>query len=476
MKTLPGIALLAILWALPLAAQEVPRTDQPSHSAEDTLKPLTLPEIVPQNGGAEINTPEVRIPSISIPRVTVPEINIPEVNVPEINIPEVRVPSIRIPNVRIPEINIPEVNVPEITIPEVRIPRESLEGMDESDRREMRKQLEEMRRNVQERREELRKLKKMVKENASEELQESLREAQEELEEARADLAEAQQEMMMYSFGGNQTFVISGDGEAFSAALAPQAQGHGGVLVWTDSTSGMALAPGASATMPKARRELMIRRFRSGDSSMTAMPRYREFSSTAPIPPIPPIPPAPPALFDNPGMMSFGSNNVVIVEGDSVLVNQSGKKGTVIRLHNKSINGRGKKVTKIIIIDDDGDETQTITTDGDVQSAIGGGENQAPLAKSSNESGTTEGYSLSENAPNPFDQSTQISFTLGRAGHALLTVFDATGKVVRTLVDSDLPAGSHSVTFESGDLPNGLYLYRLASGSYSETRTMTLQK
>jgi hypothetical protein len=444
MKTLPGICALALFWALPLAAQEAPRTDQPSRSAEDTLKPLTLPEIViPQSETQEFTIPEVRVPSVRIPTV------------PEINIPEVRVPSI----------NIPRITVPEIHIPEMTIPQGEIEGLDEGDRRELRQQLDEMRRNVQERREELRKLKKMLKKGDSEELHDALRDAQKELEEARADLAEAQKEMMMYGFGQNGTFVISGDGGTYAAALAPQAQGHGDMLIWTDSTSAMALAPGANAAMPKARRELMVRRFRSGDSSMGVMPAFPEFSTIAPTPSTQPFP--------------FGSNNLVVVEGDSVIVHQNGQNGTIIQMRNKNANGtKGtkKKVTKIIIYDDDGDEAQTILTDEDVLGTSSDGQHQALLEKSSNGSGTTEGYSLSENAPNPFDHSTKISFTLGQSGHALLTVFDATGKVVRTLVDSDLPAGSHSVTFDSGDLPNGLYLYRIASGAYSETRTMTLQK
>lgn len=84
------------------------------------------------------------------------------------------------------------------------------------------------------------------------------------------------------------------------------------------------------------------------------------------------------------------------------------------------------------------------------------------------------GYSLTSAAPNPVSTTTSISFTLPRAGHALLAVYDNAGRVVATLADESLDAGTHTRTFDAAGLPAGLYLYRLSSGSFAETKTMTV--
>jgi len=84
------------------------------------------------------------------------------------------------------------------------------------------------------------------------------------------------------------------------------------------------------------------------------------------------------------------------------------------------------------------------------------------------------GYSLSSAAPNPVSTSASISFTLPRAGRTELAVFDNAGRVVATLADDNLDAGTHTRTFDASGLPAGLYLYRLSSGGYAETKTMTV--
>jgi hypothetical protein len=53
-------------------------------------------------------------------------------------------------------------------------------------------------------------------------------------------------------------------------------------------------------------------------------------------------------------------------------------------------------------------------------------------------------------------------------------VFDAVGNPVATLVDGDVASGTHSVIFEARNLAAGRYLYRLSSGSFTETKTMTV--
>jgi hypothetical protein len=86
------------------------------------------------------------------------------------------------------------------------------------------------------------------------------------------------------------------------------------------------------------------------------------------------------------------------------------------------------------------------------------------------------GFALDQNYPNPFNPSTAIRFALPSPGRAVLKVYDILGKEVRTLADGEMAAGMHSVVFDATGLGSGMYLYRLQSGDYLETRRMLLLK
>jgi hypothetical protein len=89
---------------------------------------------------------------------------------------------------------------------------------------------------------------------------------------------------------------------------------------------------------------------------------------------------------------------------------------------------------------------------------------------------TPEGYVLDANYPNPFNPSTKISFTIPKADHVSLVVYDMLGKEISTLVDSDLGAGTHTLTFDGKNLASGTYIYRIRSGEFVQERTMQLIK
>jgi hypothetical protein len=94
----------------------------------------------------------------------------------------------------------------------------------------------------------------------------------------------------------------------------------------------------------------------------------------------------------------------------------------------------------------------------------------------SESSTNAEGYALDSNYPNPFNPSTTISFTIPQAQHVSLVVYDALGREVATLVDSELGAGSHTVTFEGQNLSSGVYIYRIRSGDFVQEKKMQLLK
>lgn len=78
--------------------------------------------------------------------------------------------------------------------------------------------------------------------------------------------------------------------------------------------------------------------------------------------------------------------------------------------------------------------------------------------------------------PNPFNPSTVIGFRIADTGGARLDVFDVMGRLVARLVDSRLPAGEHSVTFDGAGLPSGVYIVRLTADGKTLTRRISLVK
>lgn len=81
---------------------------------------------------------------------------------------------------------------------------------------------------------------------------------------------------------------------------------------------------------------------------------------------------------------------------------------------------------------------------------------------------------LLQNYPNPFSESTVISYRLSRPGHVRLEVFDLLGRRVATLDEGSMSAGSHRAVMKAWQLPAGTYLYRLESGGEVQTRRLTV--
>lgn len=82
-------------------------------------------------------------------------------------------------------------------------------------------------------------------------------------------------------------------------------------------------------------------------------------------------------------------------------------------------------------------------------------------------------------APNPFNPSTEISFTLPSRGHVKVALYDVRGRLVRTLVDGHMEAGQHSVRWMGRDnhgrkQASGVYLALFESGVVRMTRRLTL--
>jgi photosystem II stability/assembly factor-like uncharacterized protein len=83
-------------------------------------------------------------------------------------------------------------------------------------------------------------------------------------------------------------------------------------------------------------------------------------------------------------------------------------------------------------------------------------------------------FSLSQNYPNPFNPTTIIHYQLKTKGHVQLTIYDITGQEVKKLVNQNQNTGEYSVNFNAGNFASGIYIYRLKTDSFEQSRKMIL--
>lgn len=100
----------------------------------------------------------------------------------------------------------------------------------------------------------------------------------------------------------------------------------------------------------------------------------------------------------------------------------------------------------------------------------------SPLTSVQPPEAVAEGFALFQNYPNPFNPQTRIRFALPAASFVTLKIYNILGQQMETLVQERLPAGTHSVTWDAGDLQSGMYVYKLRAGEFTAKRKLVLQK
>jgi hypothetical protein len=90
-------------------------------------------------------------------------------------------------------------------------------------------------------------------------------------------------------------------------------------------------------------------------------------------------------------------------------------------------------------------------------------------------------FRLFQNSPNPFNATTTIGFTLPQESNVEISIYNISGNLVKTLVNSDFSAGDHSIVWNCSDnmgntFSAGLYFYKITAGDFIETKKMLIIK
>ena len=111
-------------------------------------------------------------------------------------------------------------------------------------------------------------------------------------------------------------------------------------------------------------------------------------------------------------------------------------------------------------------------SEGGAETAVGDEmENQ-----SHQESASAREFTLYKNYPNPFNSSTTVRFTLARASQVEIMVYNMLGEQVRRLVDTYLAAGTHTVVYDAGSIPAGVYFCVMRAQDFMTTNKFLVLK
>jgi hypothetical protein len=90
-------------------------------------------------------------------------------------------------------------------------------------------------------------------------------------------------------------------------------------------------------------------------------------------------------------------------------------------------------------------------------------------------------YDIAQNYPNPFNPTTTINYQLPQVSDVKLVIYNVLGQKVRTLVNTSMEAGYHSVVWDglnqqSSAVASGIYIYRFEAGDFQKTMKLMLLK
>ena len=101
------------------------------------------------------------------------------------------------------------------------------------------------------------------------------------------------------------------------------------------------------------------------------------------------------------------------------------------------------------------------------------------LSKVKESNGFLNTFELSQNYPNPFNPSTTLNYRILHNSEVVLTIYNAAGHMIKSLLNAEQTAGTYSIMWDGTDdhgLPtcSGVYFFKMTSANYSECRKALL--
>ncbi|MCJ7553859.1 MAG: T9SS type A sorting domain-containing protein, partial [Ignavibacteriaceae bacterium] len=90
--------------------------------------------------------------------------------------------------------------------------------------------------------------------------------------------------------------------------------------------------------------------------------------------------------------------------------------------------------------------------------------------------GSIDQFKLNQNYPNPFNPLTSIELDLFEDSEIEIIIYNIEGQELAVLQKGFLTKGIHKFAFDAGNLPSGVYLYKVSSPVFSQTKKMLLTK
>ena len=81
-----------------------------------------------------------------------------------------------------------------------------------------------------------------------------------------------------------------------------------------------------------------------------------------------------------------------------------------------------------------------------------------------------------QNHPNPYNLTTTIKYDLPKPENIKMEIFNLLGQRMATLLNKQMPTGSHEIEFTAKNLTSGVYLYRISAGEFHQIKKMILLK
>ncbi len=85
-------------------------------------------------------------------------------------------------------------------------------------------------------------------------------------------------------------------------------------------------------------------------------------------------------------------------------------------------------------------------------------------------------FELKQNYPNPFNPVTQIEYSLLNSDNVKISVYDISGKFISTLVNEFQNYGTYKIDFDGSSLSSGIYIYKIETKNFIESKKMILLK